>query len=177
MAAPNQNIQSLGANGMYGTYTNYGGGGVAVARSEMDFLRMGVGREPSAEYPDGYLGTIRSRRDDRGRPNSVSEQVLQGLKVRQTQRGYQRGVHRGERIDQNDYYLPTNLTADRGIKRQMAAAKRGVPTPRFSPAFLLAPAPHLPNDGKAGPLAKSDSPYQVNQVRQSQLRNMKPGWK
>jgi hypothetical protein len=177
MAAPNQNIQSLGANGMYGTYTNYGGGGVAVARSEMDFLRMGVGREPSAEYPDGYLGTIRSRRDDRGRPNSVSEQVLQGLKVRATQRGYQRGVHRGERIDQNDYYLPTNLTADRGIKRQMAAAKRGVPTPRFSPAFLLAPAPHLPNDGKAGPLAKSDSPYQVNQVRQSQLRNMKPGWK
>jgi len=177
MAAPNQNIQSLGANGMYGTYTNYGGGGVAVARSEMDFLRMGVGREPSAEYPDGYLGTIRSRRDDRGRPNSVSEQVLQGLKVRATQRGYQRGVHRGERIDQNDYYLPTNLTADRGIRRQMAAAKKGVPTPRFSPAFLLAPAPHLPNDGKAGPLAKSDSPYQVNQVRQSQLRNMKPGWK
>jgi hypothetical protein len=177
MSAPNQNIQSLGANGLYGTYTNYGGGGTPVARSEMDFLRMGVGREPSAEYPDGYLGTIRSRRDDRGRPNSVSEQVMQGLKVRLTQRGYQRGVHRGERIDQNDYYLPNNLTADRDIKRQMAAAKRGVPVPRFAPAALLAPAPHLPNDGKAGPLAKSDSPYQINQVRQSQLRNMKPGWK
>ena len=106
MAGPHQNIQSLGANGLYGTYTNYGGGGTPVARSEMDFLRMGVGREPSAEYPDGYLGTIRTRRDDRGRPNSVSEQVLNGLKIRQTQRGYQRGVHRGERIDPNDYYLP-----------------------------------------------------------------------
>lgn len=176
MAGPHQNIQSLGANGMYGTNTVYGGGGTPVARSEMDYLRMGVGREPSAEYPDGYLGTIRTRRDDRGRPNSVSEQVLHGLKIRQTQRGYQRGVHRGERIDPNDYFLPTQLAADRGIKRQMSAAKRGIPAARFAPSIALAPAPHLPNDGKAGPLAKSDSPYQMNQVRQSQLRNMKPGW-
>jgi len=57
-----QNVQSLGAGGMYGTNTVYGGGGQAVARSEMDESRMGVGRQPSAEYPDGYLGTIRSRR-------------------------------------------------------------------------------------------------------------------
>lgn len=177
MAGPHQNTQSLGANGMYGTYTAIGGGGTPVARSEMDFLRMGVGREPSAEYPDGYLGTIRSRRDDRGRPNSTSEQVLQGLKIRQTQRGYQRGVHRGERIDPNDYYLPAQLSADRGIKRQMAAANKGMPVSRFAPSIKLAPAPHLPNDGKAGPTVKSDSPYQMNQVRQSQLSNMKPNWR
>lgn len=177
MSSAHQNVQSLGANGLYGTYTNYGGGGVPVARGELDYLRMGVGREPSAEYPDGYLGTIRTRRDDRGRPNSVSEQVMNGLKIRQTQRGYQRGVHRGERIDPQDYYLPNNLTADRGIKRQMAAAKKGAPAPRFAPAFMLAPAPHLPNDGKAGPLAKANEPYEVNQQRASQLRNMKPNWK
>ena len=176
MPTTHQNIQSLGAGGLYGTYTNYGGGGVPVARGDLDFLRMGVGREPSAEYPDGYLGTIRSRRDDRGRPNSTSEQVLHGLQVRQTQRGYQRGVHRGERIDQNDYYLPAPLAADRGIKRQMAAARKGVPAQRFTPNINLAPAPHLPNDGKAGPLAKSDAPYEMNQQRISQLRNMKPGW-
>ncbi len=48
---PSQNIQNLGASGMYGTNTTYGGGGQAVARSELDFLRMGVGRQPSAEYP------------------------------------------------------------------------------------------------------------------------------
>lgn len=174
MASPHQNIQSLGANGMYGTNTVYGGGGTPVARSEMDFLRMGVGREPSAEYPDGYLGTIRSRRDDRGRPNSVSEQVLHGLKVRLTQRGYQRGVHRGERIDQNDYYLPNNLTADRGIKRQMAAAKKGTPAARFAPASSLVPAPHLVNDGKAN--TRSNDPFEVNKVRQAQLRGMKPNW-
>ncbi len=175
MSNPHQNTQSLGAGGLYGTYTNYGGGGTPVARSEMDFMRMGVGREPSAEYPNGYLGTIRSRRDDRGRPNSVSEQVLQGLKVRQTQRGYQRGVHRGERIDQNDYYLPTELSADRGIRRQMSAARKGVPTPRFAPVFALAPAPHLVNDGKAN--MRSNEPFEMNKVRQSQLANMKPQWR
>ena len=174
--ATHQNMQSLGANGLYGTYTNYGGGGTPVARSELDFMRMGVGREPSAEYPDGYLGTIRSRRDDRGRPNSVSEQVLDGLKIRQTQRGYQRGVHRGERIDPQDYFLPSSLSMDRGIKRQMAAANRGEPVARFAPNIKLAPAPHLPNDGKAGPRAKSDSPYQLNPVRQSQFHNMRPSW-
>jgi hypothetical protein len=177
MSSPHQNVQNLGASGMYGTYTNYGGGGTPVARGELDFLRMGVGREPSAEYPDGYLGTIRTRRDDRGRPNSVSEQVMAGLKVRQTQRGYQRGVHRGERIDPGDYYLPDELSMDRGIRRQMAAAKKGFPAARFAPRFALAPAPHLPNDGKAGPTAKSNSPYEMNVRRVSQMSNMKPGWR
>jgi hypothetical protein len=170
-----QNIQNLGANGMYGTYTNYGGGGVAVARSELDYLRLGVGREPSAEYPDGYLGTIRTRRDDRGRPNSVSEQVLDGLKVRQTQRGYQRGVHRGERIDPSDYYYPSGFSPSRGIARQAAAAKRGAPTPKFAPAFSLAPAPHLVNDGKAN--TRSSSPLEMNNVRKSQLRGLSPQWR
>jgi hypothetical protein len=170
-----QNVQSLGANGLYGTYTNYGGGGTPVARSELDFLRIGVGREPSAEYPDGYLGTIRTRRDDRGRPNSVSEQVLDGLKVRQTQRGYQRGVHRGERIDPSDYYLPSGFAANRGIVRQMAASKKGKPSPRFAPAFALAPAPHLPNDGKAN--TRSSSPLEMNKVRNTQLRGLSPQWR
>jgi hypothetical protein len=51
MPSSHQNTQNLGAGGMYGTNTNYGGGGVPVARSELDFLRLGVGRQPSAEYP------------------------------------------------------------------------------------------------------------------------------
>ena len=46
MTLPSQNTQSLGAAGMAGTYTNYGGGGTPVARSELDFLRLGVGRAP-----------------------------------------------------------------------------------------------------------------------------------
>lgn len=174
MPGPHQNTQSLGASGLYGTYTTYGGGGVPVARSELDYLRMGVGREPQAEYPDGYLGTIRSRRDDRGRPNSASEEVLEGVK-RLNQRSYQRGVHRGERIDPSDYYLPKELSMDRGIKRQMAAAKKGQAAQRNAPVSSLAPAPHLVNDGKAN--LRSNSPYEVNQRRVDQVSRLKPNWR
>lgn len=174
MPSSHQNTQSLGASGLYGTYTTYGGGGVPVARSELDYMRMGVGRAPQAEYPDGYLGTIRSRRDDRGRPNSTSEKVLEGVQ-RTNQRSYQRGVHRGERIDPSDYYLPKELSMDRGIKRQMAAAKKKEAVQRNAPVTYLAPAPHLVNDGKAN--TKHNAPYEVNQRRVQQVDRMKPNWR
>jgi len=178
MPGPHQNVQSLGANGMYGTYAAYGAGGQPTARSELDFLRMGVGREPSAEYPDGYLGTIRTRRDDRGRPNGTSEKVLDSMKSRVGQRSYQRGVHRGERIDPSDYYYPSGFEADRGIKRQMKGVQVGstIVTRRNADKSKFAPAPHLPNDGKAGPNVRSDSPMLINGRRVSQMQRMKPGW-
>ena len=174
-----QNTQNLGANGLYGTNTVYGGGGMPVARSELDFMRIGVGRVPSAEYPDGYLGTIRSRRDDRGRPSSISDTVLNSMKVRLGQRGYQRGVHRGERIDPQDYYYPTQLGPDRGIKRQQRAELNGNTwmVKRHVENQKLVPAPHLPNDGKAGPSVRSDSPYNIDAKRVSQLSNMRPAWR
>lgn len=174
-----QNVQALGAGGMYGTNTNYGGGGTPVARSELDFLRLGVGRQPSAEYPDGYLGTIRSRRDDRGRPSSTSDKVMDSLKIRVGQRSYQRGVHRGERIDMQDYYYPEGLENTAGISRQMQASVEGAiyRAQRHAPVSKLVPAPHLPNDGKAGPTVKSDSPMQINQARQDQMARMKPQWR
>ena len=176
MPNPHQNIQSLGAGGLYDTATVYGGGGIPVARSELDFLRMGVGREPQAEYPDGYLGTIRTRRDDKGRPNSTSETVLDSLKIRIGQKSYQRGVHRGERIDPQDYYYPDALKPDRGIKRQMKAKFDGQSylSPRFTPQFDMVPPPHLPNDGKAD--MRSSSPGQIDEKRAAQLRRLKPAW-
>ena len=175
--ATHQNVQNLGAAGMYGTNTNYGGGGVPVARSELDFLRMGVGRQPSAEYPDGYLGTIRTRRDDRGRPSSVSDRVLDGLKVRIGQRSYQRGVHRGERIDASDYYYPAGLENTRGIARQMKAVKDGnvYRVERGVENAMAAPAPHLPNDGKAN--MRSTSPQSLDKRRVDQMARMRPVWK
>lgn len=162
---------------MQGTYTNYGGGGTPVARSELDFLRIGVGRAPQAEYPDGYLGTIRSRRDDRGRPTSTSDNVLNSLKVRVGQRSYQRGVHRGERIDQSDYYYPEGLENTRGIARQMKAAKDGnvYRSQRNVENAMAAPAPHLPNDGKAN--MRSTSPQSLDTRRVDQMARMRPTWK
>jgi hypothetical protein len=177
MAGLHQNIQYLGAGGMYGTNTTYGGGGVPVARSELDFLRMGVGREPGAEYPDGYLGTINSRRGARGKANGASERALEAVQARVTQRSYQRGVHRGERIDPGDYYYPDNLRNDRGILRQMRATMRQgnvYQTPRSAPAMELVPAPHLPNDGKAN--MRSTSPGEIDARRATQLSKLKPRW-
>jgi hypothetical protein len=104
---------------------------------------------------------------------------MDSLKIRVGQRSYQRGVHRGERIDQSDYYYPEGLENYRGIARQMKAAKVGnvyLSTRNVEDA-RIAPAPHLPNDGKAGPTVKSDSPMSINRVRQEQMSRMRPAWK
>jgi hypothetical protein len=145
----------------------------------MDFLRLGVGRTPSAEYPDGYLGTIRSRRDDRGRPSSVSDTVLDSLKGRQTQRGYQRGVHKGERIDPGEYMWPENLKPDRRIKvGAQLIEEDGVVTMnvrRNAPKQELAPAPHLVNDGKAN--ISANVPAEFNPRVAQRFVHLQPRWK
>jgi hypothetical protein len=86
-----------------------GGGGMGpYFRDAMDARRSAYNRTPEAMYPDGYLGTINSRRGDR---------LLDSLKNRQNQRSYQRGVHKGERIDPGDYFFPGQFQPDMGLKR------------------------------------------------------------
>lgn len=151
-----QNVQALGAGGLYGAYAQ--GGSAAVTRDSLDAARIGQGRTPSATYPDGYLGTIRSRRDDR---------LLDSLKNRENQRSYQRGVHKGERIDPGDYYWPQGMDPQRGL----VAQARGV---RQAPLMNLAPAPRLVNDGKADIVASV--PGEINPVRSAQLGHLRPRW-
>jgi len=167
--APNQNWQSLGGNGFYG-YNNQGGQGIPVARGELDAIRIGTGRVPSAEYPDGYLGTIRSRRDDR---------LLDSVKNRVNQKAYQRGVHKGERIEPNAYYWSPDFNSQSGLQRQMTAQYDSVGhvfrVPRSAPEIRLTPAPHLVNDGKTNMV--SDSPGTLNIRRADQLAYLKPVWR
>lgn len=169
--SPHQNWQSLGSGGVYG-YNNQGGAGIPVARSEMDMSRIGVGRVPSAEYPDGYLGTIRSRRDDR---------LLDSIKTRVNQKAYQRGVHKGERIEPDMYFWPEQLDNQSGIRRQMAGmvdTSTGVVlyrTTRNAPQVQLTPAPHLVNDGKSN--LQSDTPVELDARRQAMLAYLRPVWK
>jgi len=90
-----------------------GGGGMGpYFRDAMDARRSAWNRTPEAMYPDGYLGTINSRRGDR---------LLDNLKTRQNQRSYVRGVHKGEVIDPSDYFFPGPLQPTDGIQRQEAA--------------------------------------------------------
>jgi len=168
--SPQQNWQSLGNDGIQG-YNNQGGYGGPVARGELDAIRIGTGRVPSAEYPDGYLGTIRSRRDDR---------LLDSIKNRVGQKSYQRGVHKGERIEPSAYYWDMDFNSDMGIKRQMKAKHievNGVmiwTTKRYTQDLRLVPAPHLVNDGKSNTV--SDSPAVLNVQRSNQMNYLKPRW-
>lgn len=162
MPGPHQNVQSLGAGGLYGSYTVNGGGGgntVVLGRDRLDQLRLGMGRTPSAEYPDGYLGTIKSRREDR---------LLDSLKNRLTQRSYQRGVHKGERIDPSDYYFPKGLDPQRGLRNEARGLKTG-------PLMQMAPAPHLVNDGKSDP--PQSIPGQIDPRRSAQFARLRPAWR
>lgn len=168
--SPSQNWQSLGGGGLNG-YNNQGGAGTPVARDTMDSLRIGVGRVPSAEYPDGYLGTIRSRRDDR---------LLDSIKTRVNQKAYQRGVHKGERVEPSAYYWSPDFNDQIGIQRQMKAKQveiNGVTvwkSERYTQDIRLVPAPHLVNDGKSNMV--SDSPGTINVQRSNQLNYLKPKW-
>ena len=165
-----QNWQSIGGNGFSG-YNNQGGFGGPVARGELDAIRIGTGRVPQAEYPDGYLGTIRSRRDDR---------LLDSVKSRVGQKAYQRGVHKGERIEPSMYYWSPSFNADMGIQRQMKAKQvleNGVvvwKTPRMGQDLTLVPAPHLVNDGKANTTGVATT---INAQRASALNYLKPVWR
>lgn len=169
--SPSQNWQSLGGNGFNG-YNNQGGFGVPVARGELDSIRMGTGRVPQAEYPDGYLGTIRSRRDDR---------LLDSIKNRVGQKSYQRGVHKGERVDASAYFWSPSFGDQSGIQRQSKAKLVNINgvnmyvLPRNAPRIDLMPAPHLVNDGKANTVA--DSPAEFNVQRASMMSYLRPVWR
>ena len=168
--SPQQNWQSLGGNGFMG-YNNQGGQGLPVARGELDAIRIGTGRVPTAEYPDGYLGTIRSRRDDR---------LLDSIKNRVGQKSYQRGVHKGERIEASAYFWDREFNDQMGIKRQSRAKyvnNNGAMmymTPKGAPDIRLTPAPHLVNDGKSN--MRSDQPGVLNVQRATALSYLKPVW-
>lgn len=178
MPNSHQNWQYLGASGYIGAYTTTGGGGTPVVpRSAMDFLRLGVGRAPQAEYPDGYLGTIRSRRDDKGKPYATSDSVLDSLKARQNQRGYQRGVHKGERIDPGEYMWPSGLKPDRRLKAGVKEVNNDggltMNILRNAPKQQLAPAPHLVNDGKSN--ISANVPVEYNPATR-RLQHLRPAW-
>jgi hypothetical protein len=176
MPSSHQNWQYLGASGYIGAYTTTGGGGTPIVpRDKNDALRIGVGKTPSAEYPDGYLGTIRSRRDDRG---TGTDTVLDSLKARQNQRGYQRGVHKGERIDPGQYMWPAALKPDRRLKvGAELVEKEGaliMNVRRNAPKQQLAPHPHLVNDGKAN--ISSNVPAEFNPRLAQHFAHLKPRW-
>lgn len=106
--------------------TTYGGGGWNLTqktsgaiqyRSPLDAQRAAKATLPQAEYPDGYLGTIIDRQKDK---------LLNEVQNRLTERSYQRGVHKGEKIARTDYYWDTNTVDPLGRIREEARTSRSV---------------------------------------------------
>lgn len=100
----------------------YGGGGFTNA---LDAKRSGA-FTPEAQYPDGYLGAMRTRREDR---------VLNAVKRKVNERSYQRGVHRGEKIDPADYEWPSDFNPQTSLKLQADGRKfapKGTPIERLA---------------------------------------------
>lgn len=89
-------------------------GPVPRGHDYLDNLRMYWRRTPEAQYPDGYLGTINTRRGDR---------LLDSLKQRQTNRPYTRGIHKGERIDAKDYTWPEEFNLFSGLEAEAAGMR------------------------------------------------------
>lgn len=151
----------MGAPGNANT-TGGGGGMGPYFRDAMDARRSAYNRTPEAMYPDGYLGTINTRRGDR---------LLDNLKSRQNQRSYQRGVHKGERIDPSDYFFPPELQPTEGITRQMQAvpfdtmwlSQRAAPKLELVPMYSPAQESMMGADPGIG--------------RTTQLRKLAPPWR
>jgi len=90
---------------------------------------------PEAQYPDGYLGTINTRRQDR---------LLQGLKQRTTAKPYSRGIHKGERRDPSDYMWPEEFNLLSGLMYEAQGLKF------VSPGLDMGMPSTMTNDGKNG---------------------------
>ena len=133
--------------------------GVVQYRSPLDAARAARGQLPQAEYPDGYLGTITDRREDK---------LLEAVQEKLTERSYQRGVHKGEKIARTDYLWDTDIVDPMGrIVTESRSPRTTVEgttmyrVPRFAPTGN--PVERLAHMGKTAGLS---APEQRNVYKQ-----------
>lgn len=118
-------------------------------------------KTPDAEFPAGYLGTIRSRREDR---------LLDAVKTKIGDRSYQRGVHKGIQIEAQDYFWPVELQPDRGIRLQ-AQGVRNAPIQTATEQILYGRGLPRGAENLVGP-----TPGEISE-RAPQLARLLPGWR
>jgi len=174
--SPPYNIPQPGAASVYGQ-----GGGYLItgARDIADAKRMmQAGFVPTAEYPDGYLGTVDSRREDR---------LMGRIANRATQKSYQRGVHKGERIDPADYYWTDEVNPAVGLEYQKRG-KKWTQRQSFVGSKLVDDGKNLSPVTTPERFATAQMVYtnemtppftagQNDQRRRQQMQRFLPGWK
>lgn len=154
------------------TATGAGGNTMSGYRDLLDARRSAAApRTPNAEYPDGYLGNVNSRRSDR---------LLNAVQSRLTERNYQRGVHKGEKVDSSDYYWPAEFNPQSALLAQAQGRKWG-------PVGSL-PVEQINHMGKNHLLPPEQlrdvaanynvhASVQTDPVRQQQMAHLLPGWR
>lgn len=172
-----QNAQYLPPMGVGQPGAVQGGAQQLNFRDPLDAARSGMsGFIPSAQYPDGYLGTIQGRRSDK---------FLDSLQNQLNQRSYQRGVHKGERVDPADYFWPSELQPDRGLRRQAmgrlqpdntVASPRNAPLMTVAEQMAVSGGMELPTTPR-GKLRPPPTVYDVNPAVQASLRTLVPAWR
>lgn len=165
-----QNLPLGGVVPQPGGTTIGGGGGY---HSVLDAKRSAVrsGRVPHAEYPDGYLGDVHSRREDR---------LLKDVQSRLTQRSYQRGVHKGERIDPQDYYWNDVVHPQAGIEAQARGEKWTQQGSTPADVINHMGKNHLLTPEQLADVANGvgiTTPKSIDPVRSARMGRLLPAWK
>lgn len=146
------------------------GGGGYTSLLDMKRSASSSGRTPYAEYPDGYLGTVNSRREDR---------LLTHVQTRLTQRSYQRGIHKGTRVDPQDYYWNDIVNPQSGIDAEAKGQRwtqQGTSAEQINHMgknHLLSPAQMAKQANDVGVSA----PKQIDPVRSERMARLLPKWK
>jgi len=141
---------------------------------KMDAIRSMWKRTPDAEYPDGYLGTINTKRQGRMRGE---------LPGRQTNKPYTRGVHKGERLNQDDYFWPQEMLPTSGLEYE-AAGMRYVPPGCLMDIGVIPQTrpnptqPYLARVGARGTPARTGTVEwgQYDADRAATLKRLAPPW-
>lgn len=161
--------------GQQGSATVGGGGGLPLAgfRSILDArISMATGKTPEAQYPDGYLGSVIDRRQDK---------LLQT--VRNNARSYTRGVHKGSRIAPTDYFWPDDFNPMTVMEKRLKNPTGGKWSPPGNPIERLAHGGKFMSAAEANVLRQElnippDPQMRIvdPEVRKSQYRNL-PTWR
>lgn len=138
--------------------TYMGGGPPMLYRDGLDAERHanGIGQ---GSYPDGYLGAMASRRDNRLGINDKS---------------YWRGVHHGERVPLADYSWPDEFNLSSGIRNQAQTGRKFVSAAiGKEPVILVNDGKPGPRDAQAGQRGVVSAP---DHDQLSYLRSLAPSW-
>jgi hypothetical protein len=185
MPGPNwQLITQPGATFPGGAGVAGGGGytGAVQFHDPLDRKRSMQGRTPEAEYPDGYLGTIIDRQQDK---------LLAKVQERLTDRSYQRGVHVGSKVGRSAYFWTDDVNPEAGLIRQshVVMNKYTMDTERYAPRGNPVERLHSSmHDAMLSPAEEAEMyrKYKVNQGlnpvvmpspgRRALLQKMLPGY-